>query len=240
MFSYKFYSHSKDFRLSKKNGFCGGIADIVCDSFLISYNADDKKSKEQAEKFKLTITGIKSYQFDGEFKVVADTKLTSDLCEKYNIILFTSAEKLGNFLEKYARKLPFSFSENKDIQRDSRLLFPYDGTQHEFVCIYPNPTATNHYLLTVNSTNFTPRMLMKEHNDIILDEFRGSFDLNWNKVQWQDEYRTDLCKDCKHHEHYEPEKQKKTNLIKTQSELSKQKDKKEEISGVLSGRKLAG
>ncbi len=240
MFSYNFYSQSGNFNLHKKNGFCGGIADVVCDSFLISYNADDEKSKEQAEKFKLAITGIKSYQFDGEFKVVADTQLTPELCEKYNVILFTSAEKPGKFLEENIEKLPFGIVEGK--LKFNKHAEGWTPTMHkrEACVTFPNPIASNRYLLTVTMTNFTPRILMSEHNDIILNGRLGSFDANWNKVQWQDEYRTDLCKGCKHHEHYEPKNHKKTNLIKTQSELSKQKYKKEEISRKSKLKKIGG
>ena len=66
----------------KRNGFCGGICDVVCDSFIFAYNAEDGKAKERAVKFNTTITGIGSQQFDGKFKVIPDTELTQEICEK--------------------------------------------------------------------------------------------------------------------------------------------------------------
>ena len=48
--------------IKKHNGFCGGIADVVYDSFLFTYCADDLKARMQAERFNIAITGIKPYQ----------------------------------------------------------------------------------------------------------------------------------------------------------------------------------
>ena len=173
----------------KKNGFCGGICDVVCDSFIFAYNAKDKKAKERAESFNKAITGIGANQFDGNFKVVPDTNLTKDICEKYNVILFTSEEKPGKFLKDNIENLPFEFVDGcldfKIVRKDAEDSVP---PKDEFAFVYPNPAAANRYLLTVTMTNLTPKILINERNDIIYGYRRGSFDKNWDKIQWQDEF----------------------------------------------------
>ena len=70
-----------------------------------------------------------------------------------------------------------------------------------FVCVtFPNPLASNRYLLTVTMTNFTPRILINERSDVIFGYRRGSFDKNWDKIQWHDEYQHPKYKH-KHNEH---------------------------------------
>ncbi len=55
------------------------------------------------------------------------------------------------------------------------------------VCLYPNPLATNKYLLVVMSTNLTARMLQMARCDVLLDGMRGSFDAAWRNLVWDDE-----------------------------------------------------
>ena len=191
----------------KRNGFCGGIADVVCDSFIFAYSAEDEKAKERAEKFNYAITGIKANQFDGKFKVIPDTDLTKEICEKYNVILFTSNEKYGKFLEGNIEKLPFEIVDGKLKFLHVNVINTYKSNSHKQepgirrsrACVtFPNPLAANRYLLTVTMTNFTPKILIREPNDIILGYRRGSFDKNWDKIQWQDEFQPPKHK---HNEH---------------------------------------
>ena len=198
MFAFEIKSKIRNLKSKiKKNGFCGGICDVVCDSFIFAYSAEDEKAKERAVKFNIAITGIKHNQFDGKFKVIPDTDLTPGICSNYNVILFTSNDKPGNFLEDNIEKMPFEMLEG-------RLVFNFvkkvagepgirgsrgDPPKDDFVCVtFPNPLAANRYLLTVTMTNFTPRILINERSDIILGYRKGSFDKNWDKIQWQDEF----------------------------------------------------
>jgi len=189
---------SRSEELKKKNGFCGGICDVVCDSFIFAYSAKDRNAEKLARKFNYAITGIKANQFDGKFKVIPDTDLTKDICEKYNVILFTSKNEPGEFLVKNAGKLPVEIVgqtnscirllEDNTPRPDIIPGHPSQEGNYQFAFVYPNPAASNRYLLTVTMTNFTPRILINEHNDVILGYRRGSFDKNWDKIQWQDEF----------------------------------------------------
>jgi len=101
------------------------------------------------------------------------------------VILFTSNDKPGKFLEENIEKMSDIYKQNH--KQDACVTFP-------------NPLASNRYLLTVTMTNFTPRILINERSDIILGYRRGSFDKNWDKIQWQDEYQTPEH-EHKHNEH---------------------------------------
>ena len=198
MFSFEIQSKIRNLKSKiKKNGFCGGICDVVCDSFIFAYSAKDEKAKERAIKFNKTITGIGSKQFDGNFKVIPDTELTKEICEKYNVILFTSNEKSGMFLKENIDKLPFGMLEGHLVFNSAKKVAEEPGIRgsrgdppkDNLAFVYPNPLVSNRYLLTVTMTNFTPLILIYEHNDIILGSRRGSFDKNWDKIQWQDEFQ---------------------------------------------------
>ncbi len=187
MFSYSFLHSPKTslkWGLLKSNGFCGGIADVVYDSFLFAYSANDIKARMRAIKFNIAITN----QFDGNFKVVPDTELTSELCKKNNVILFTSSEKPGKFLKENIENLPFEILDSKLEFNHAKA---WTLTMHKrdacstFACVYPNPIANNRYLLTITMTNFTPQLLIIERNDFIINGQSGSFDINWDKIQWQ-------------------------------------------------------
>ena len=188
--------------LLKRNGFCGGICDVVCDSFIFAYSAEDEKSKERAVKFNYAITGIRPNQFDGNFKVISDTELTPEICAKNNVVLFTSNDKPGEFLEGNIEKMPFEMLEGRlAFNSVKKVAGDGDPPKDDLACVtFPNPLASNRYLLTVTMTNFTPRILIREHNDIILGYRRGSFDKNWDKIQWQDEYQSHKY-EHKHNEH---------------------------------------
>ncbi len=201
MFSYTFLHPPKSSLkegLVKHNGFCGGIADVVYDSFLFAYSAADLNARFQAEKFNMAITGIMPCQFDGNFKVVSDTELTSELCKKYNVILFTSSEKPGKFLKENIENLPFEILNGKLEFNHAKAWTP---TMHKrdacstFACVYPNPIASNRYLLTITMTNFTPQLLMIIRSDVIFGNNHDSFDINWDKLQYQDESKSYSCED---------------------------------------------
>ena len=216
--------------IKKCNGFCGGIADVVCDSFLFAYSAKDIKASFQAERFNIAITGIKPYQFDGNFKVVPDTELTLELCEKYNVILFSTLENPGKFLEENIEKLPFEIVEGKLEFNHAKAWAPIRHSKAvNFACIYPNPIANNRYLLTVIMTNFTPRILMTERNDIILGEKCDSFDVNWNKIQCQDEHKAHNCEGCGHEHNQEQSSKNQLNENETKSKEPKWK----KIGGII-------
>jgi len=178
--------------LVKRNVFCGGIADVIYDSFLFAYCADDIKARMRAIQFNIAITN----QFDGKFKVVPDTYLTSELCEKYNVILFASSEKPGKFLKENIENLPFEILDGKlefnhaNISTQAQQSL-WTHTKHKrdacstFACVYPNPIANNRYLLTITITNLMPKILITERNDFIINDQSGSFDINWDKIQWQ-------------------------------------------------------
>ena len=62
-----------------------------------------------------------------------------------------------------------------------------ERTGNDFICLYPNPIVSNRYLLTVMSTNYNERLLQNARFDVALDRVPGSFDINWDAVQWADE-----------------------------------------------------
>jgi len=227
--------------IRKRNGFCGGIADVVYDSFLFAYSAKDIKARNQAEKFNMAITGIMPCQFDGNFKVVPDTELTSELCEKYNVILFASLEKPGKFLKKNIENLPFKILDGKlefnhaniSTQAQQPLWSP---TKHKrddcstFACVYPNPIAKNHYLLTVTMTNFTPQLLMIARNDVIFGNHYDSFDVNWNKLQYQDESKSYSREDCDHNHDTKHANHNSRQIPKSEKSLNQ---KIKEVGGII-------
>ncbi len=232
MFSYEFKLRNRSFAQRKRNGFCGGIADVVCDSFLFAYSADDLKSKMRAERFNIAITGIKPYQFDGNFKVVPDTELTPELCAKYNVILFASSEKPGKFLKENIENLPFEIVKGKlEFNHANISTSSTTAVIHkQDACVtFPNPIASNRYLLTVTMTNFTPRILMSERNDIILGGKCDSFDVNWNKIQSQDEHKAHNCESYGHDQNQE--QSSKNQLYK--SEIKSKEPKWKKIGGII-------
>ncbi len=178
----------------------------------------------RAERFNVAITGIKSYQFDGNFKVVPDTELTPELCAKYNVILFSTLENPGKFLKENIQKLPFEIVDGKLEFNHAKAV-----NSNNFDCVYPNPIASNRYLLTVTMTNFTPRILMTERNDIIFGEKRSSFDINWDKVQCSDEQKPHNCGDCNHNHNQEQSSENQLN----ESEIKSKEPKWKKIGGII-------
>jgi len=174
--------HFKKGGLLKRNGFCGGMADVVYDSFVFAYSAGNAESIARAKKARKMISGIGPWKLAGRFKVVSDTKLTPEFCADKHVILFSSKDNPGSFLSKYSEQLPFELGTNIII----------NGRQGEqLICQYPNPIAPNRYLLTVLDTDLDTKMLQQVRFDVLLDnKIRGSFDVNWDKVQWQDEFNS--------------------------------------------------
>jgi len=167
--------------LTKSAGLCGGFADVVNDAFVFAYADNFGRYGEmpRANVFKNEMTGMDFFRFDAEFRLMGENALTPEMCASNHVILFATATAPGAFLTRHAAALPFSLTS------ESIAIGGRTGTQ--MVCLYPNPMATNKYLLVVMSTNLTPRLLQMARCDVLMDGMSGSFDAAWRTVIWDDE-----------------------------------------------------
>jgi len=167
--------------LTKSAGLCGGFADVVNYAFVFAYADNFGRYGEmpRANVFKNEMTGMDFFRFDAEFRLMGENALTPEMCASNHVILFATATAPGAFLTRHAAALPFSLTS------ESIAIGGRTGTQ--MVCLYPNPMATNKYLLVVMSTNLTPRLLQMARCDVLLDGMSGSFDAAWRKLVWDGE-----------------------------------------------------
>ncbi|MCX7005566.1 MAG: hypothetical protein NTV22_20205 [bacterium] len=167
--------------MTKSAGLCGGFADVVNDAFVFAYadNLGRYGEMRRANVFKNEMTGMDFFRFDAEFQLMAENALAPETCASNNVILCATAAAPGAFLTRHAAALPFSLTS------DGIAIGGRTGTQ--MVCLYPNPMATNKYLLVVMSTNLTPRLLQMARCDVLLDGMSGSFDAAWRKLVWDGE-----------------------------------------------------
>ena len=164
-----------------KRKLCGGLASVVDYGFLFAYSGADSThaAANTADALRASMMGRATWRFDSVFQLVEDKDLTAALCASNNVILCATAAAPGAFLTRDAAALPFSLTSDR-IAIGGRT-----GTQ--MVCLYPNPMATNRYLLVVMSTKFTARLLQTARCDVLLDGMSGSFDAAWRNVVWDDE-----------------------------------------------------
>jgi hypothetical protein len=180
LFNYAVCSMPCDNALRKRNGFCGGLADVAYDSFVLVYATGPAmaRSRAQAAAFQSALCGTQIGQLDARVLVVPDTELSPQLCTSNNVILFAAAAAPGPFLKRHSGNLPFSFAAGAPA------IGGLTGTQ--MLCVCPNPVAPNRYLLTVIGTNLTVQLLYAARCDVLLDHMSGSFDAAWRNVLWDD------------------------------------------------------
>ena len=121
--------------------------------------------------------------------LIADTNISEEISQSRNIILFQSAEIPGLWYETHKERIPVTFT-NGEIEIGGK-------KGREMVCIYPNPLATNRYIVLVCAEKLSPEIIWRNHCDILLDDLNGSFDRFWHTIHWRngDQYpRTDSNK----------------------------------------------
>ncbi len=181
----EFYFGSRDngaaiSALTKRNGFCGGFADVVYDRFIVAYATDTagQSAATAADALTNMLCGTQIGQRDLHIAVAPDHALTAELCASNHVILRASSSAPGAFIAAHADVLPFCVTSN-GVELAGR-------KGRDMICLYPNPLATNKYFLVVMSTNLTARMLQMARGDVLLDGMRGSFDAAWRNVVWDD------------------------------------------------------
>jgi hypothetical protein len=183
--------------LTKRNGFCGGLADVVYHSFLFA--AANPAAHATAQTMRDKLCGLDSGQIDAEIAVVNDRMLTAALCASNNVILCATAAAPGEFLTRHAAQLPFSLTDAGVV------IGGRTGTQ--MVCVCPNPIASNRYLMTIMDVSPAPGLLQQARCDVLLDGMSGSFDAAWHTVLWDDEPADESACACGHehqHAHEQP------------------------------------
>jgi len=163
---------------AKRNGFCGGVADVVNAPFCMAYatGEDSAETLGRALELHSNLVGADFWKINGNFPVVADTNLTGEACTGRNIILCVTPRTPGPWLRSWLDTVPIAFAHG--------LVTIGGRSGREAVCLYPSPLAPGRYLLVVATSNAMNRVVHRARWDVWLDGGTGSFDLNWQAVAW--------------------------------------------------------
>ena len=182
--------------LTKRNGLCGGVADVLYDRFVVAYTGPETGAGARLAQFLTNaLCGTQAGQMDMEVAVVSDAALSDELCASNHVILAAAgAAEAGTFLGGHQAALPFVL-QGETITLGGR-------TGREMLCVYPNPRAPGRYLLTVTGTNIAPKAWYALRCDVVLDGMSGSFDAAWREVEWDDTDEHAACGEgCAHGSH---------------------------------------